>query len=541
MKILGINFGGNKDDDLEIIQEQIPAFEGVGERVTPEDRAASRGEGWEYTQDIDGYGALSLTSFNTFYTKYINKSFENERAKILNYREMAEYAEIADVIEDATNESTQVDHDDRIIHLEITDPKLSNNENIVSNINKEFTNLFYNQLTDFEDILWDMFRTYFIDGRMFYERVINQNKSNKGIVNIKKLPSETMDYLYDPTTGKVVWYLQYLSPNPNFKRVKDIAEAEKRTDVVLFRPEQIGFINYGIYGRTKQEIFGYLEKVRVPYNQLKLLETSVVIYRLIRAPERLVFRIDTGNMPREKALKFVEKIKQKLSKKQTYDPATGKLTFEPEVFSMLENFYLPQSADGRGSQIETVGGNPAGFAELDDIYYFSRKMYRALKYPMSRVSAGQEKQEADIMFGGGSTGEISRDEVKWAKFLERQQNKFCREFTRLFLIHLDFRGLKDQYDLNEKKIKVTLNPPSNYKEQMEQNFLESRYNNYQALADRPEISKYYLMKHFLKWTDDDIQENVKGLAKDKEKGFAEDEDMGGGFSDRRLKENIEKI
>ena len=194
---------------------------------------------------------------------------------------------------------------------------------------------------------------------------------------------------------------------------------------------------------------------------------------------------------------------------------------------MLENFYLPQSADGRGSQVETIGGNPAGFAELDDIYYFARKMYRALKYPMSRVSAGQEKREADIMFGGSQVAEISRDEVKWAKFLERQQNKFAKEFTKVFLLHLEFKGLKKQYDLDSKKIKVTFNPPSNYKEQMEQAFQEQRYNNYQALADREEISKYFLMTRFLKWTEDDIMDNVKGLKKDQELGFTSED--GGGF------------
>lgn len=520
MKFLGLNISRKNVEETEIVAESIPQFQGVGERTTPEQVAAERGEGWEYTSMIPGFGNLSLQSFNTFYNQYINKIYENEVNKILGYREMAAFPEIADVIEDATNESTQVDHDDRIIHLEIVDPLLNKNENVVSNITKEFNNLFYSAITDFQDILWDMFRSYFIDGRVYYERIININKKDKGIVNIKKLPGETMDYIHDPTTGKILAFMQYLKKQPT--RPKTIQEAEQRADVVLFLPEQIGFINYGIYGKTKQEIFGYLEKVKIPYNQLKLLETSVVIYRLIRAPERLVFRIDTGNMPRDKALKYVEKIKQKLSRKQTYNPQSGELTHEPEIFSMLENFYLPQSADGRGSQVETIGGNPAGFAELDDIYYFARKMFRALKYPMSRVSAGQEKQEADIMFGGGGTGEISRDEIKWAKFLERQQNKVCREFTKLFLLHLEFKGLKKQYDLDEKKIKVRLNPPSNYKEQMQQNFLESRYNNYQALADRPEISKSYLMRKFLKWTDEDIQENVDGLKLDKTKGFAEE-------------------
>jgi hypothetical protein len=521
-----------------VIVEATPAFQAVGDRRTVDMLQAEKGEGWEHLAVLPGVANISVQSFNTFYNSYINRMYENEFQKIMEYRQMADYAEIADVIEDGTNECTQMDHDDRYIHLEIIDPNLASNENIVNNINREFNDLFYSQIDGFLDTLWDMFRTYMIDGRMYYERVINTKNKKKGIVNIKKLPTETMDYIYDPTTGKILAFMQYLKKGVH--RPKTLEEAEKRDDVVVFLPEQIGFVNYGIYGRTKQEIFGYLEKVRIPYNQLKLLETSVVIYRLIRAPERLVFRIDTGNMPRDKALKYVEKIKNKLTRKQSYDPKSGQLTHEPEIFSMLENFYLPQSAEGRGSQVETIGGNPAGFAELDDIYYFARKMYRALKYPMSRVEAGQEKRSADIMFGGNSTGEVGRDEVKWAKFLERQQNKFGREFTKLFLIHLEFKGLAKQYDLDIKKIRITLNPPSNYKEQMEQNFLESRYNNYQALADRPEISKWYLMKKFLKWTDEDIQENVEGLKKDKELGFLEEEG-GGGFSDERLKKNIQYI
>ena len=532
MKILGYDFGKKREEStFDDISETTKEFQNVGIRLSPEEQAASRGEGWESIHQIQGVGHLSLGSFNSFYSSYIDRMYENEVAKIWTYREMANFTEVADVIEEATNESTQLDQEDRVIHLEIIDSDLAKNENIVANLNKEFNNLFYNQFNNsqdnFQDKLWDMIRSYYIDGRLYYERVINVNDESKGIVNMKKLPAETMDYIYNPTTGEIELYMQYLKISQGVQRPKTVEEAIKRDDVVVFYPEQIGFINYGIYGRTKQEIFGYLEKARVPYNQLKLLEISVIIYRLIRSPERLVFRIDTGNMPRDKALKYVEKIKQKLAKKQTYNPATGELTHEPEIFSMLENFYLPQSADGRGSQIETIGGNPAGFAELDDIYYFARKMYRALKYPMSRVNAQQEKQDSDIMFGGSQTGEISRDEIKWAKFLERQQNKFNREFTKLFLLHLEFRGLKKTYSLDMKKIRCKLNPPSNYKEQMEQNFLETRYNNYQALADRDEISKYHLMKRFLKWSDDDIKENVEGLKKDRELGLTSED--GGGY------------
>jgi hypothetical protein len=185
-------------------------------------------------------------------------------------------------------------------------------------------------------------------------------------------------------------------------------------------------------------------------------------------------------------------------------------------FALSSGVYVKNSADGRGSSIDSVGGDAKGFTELDDIYYFSRKMYRALKYPLSRVTAGQEKREADIVFGGSQTSEITRDEIKWSKFLERQQNKFCEEFKHLFLLHLKFKGLYKEYNLNKQKINVYMNSPSNYKEQMSQSFLETRFNNYSILADRNEFSKYYLMKKYLKWSDDEIEENVKDIKKDKE-------------------------
>ena len=216
-----------------------------------------------------------------------------------------------------------------------------------------------------------------------------------------------------------------------------------------------------------------------------------------------------------------------MTKKQSYDPSTGNLTHEPDVMGILENFYLPQSAEGRGSSIDTIGGNTNMFSELDDLYYFQKKLYRALKYPASRITAAQEGREAEMMFGGGQTSEISRDEIKWAKFLERQQKKLCKDLLDMFILHLEFRGMKKEYDLTSKKIGVTMNPPSKYKEQMEQMFNDSRFSNYQQLADRPEMNKYYLMKRYLKWDDEEIQANVEGKAKDVKLGLAE-EDGGGG-------------
>ena len=525
-KLFNFRWGEDAKEETPIVKEEIKAFSGKGDfNKSLKTILSQRGEGWETLAEIPGFSNIQVHGFNLFYNTYINKIFEHELQRIEEYRSMAATPEISDVIEDAVNESTQEDDVGEVFHLNIRDKKLIENENIVKNLKSEFNDLFRKQL-DMKSKIWDILWTFYIDGRVYYERVIDENKKKDGIINVKKLPSETMDFFYNPISGKIDGFIQYIKPKA--KKPANLKEARERDgkDLIFFDPNQIGFIDYGIYGKSRFEIIGFLEKARVPFNQLKLLETAAIIMRVVRAPERYVFKIDTGSMPIEKALKYVELVKNKMQKKQTYDPRTGKLTHEPDVMGILENFYIPQSADGRGSNIETIGGNTSMYSELDDIYYFQKKLYRALKYPGSRVTATQESRDAEQLFGGQQTSEISRDEIKWAKFLERQQKRICKDLTDMFLLHLEFKGLKKVYDLTNQKIEISMNPPSKYKEQMEQMFNDSRFSNYQQLADRPEMSKYYLMTRYLKWDDEEIKANVDGKAKDVKLGLAQEE--GGG-------------
>jgi len=508
-------FSWKKTSEPEIITEELKSFKNKGDdNVSDRHLELRSGEGVEDLAIIQGmgFGKESLSSFNSFYNKNINIQFDNERQRIQHYRQMADMPEIGDVIEDAVIESTQENLEGDVISLVIKDKDLENNSNIVKNLQEQFEDLFYNRI-DIKNVIWDLFRNYYIDGRYYYEKIIHQAKSKNGIIGIKILPAETMDFIHDPKTGRIRAFLQYLTEKG--KNYNSLEEASKDSDIIVFYPEQIGYVDYGIYGRSRKEIIGYLEKVKQPYNQLKLLETSVVIYRLVRSPERLVFRIDTGNMPKDKAMKFVEKIKQKFTTKVSYDSTTGKMSNNPEIFSLLENYFLPQSSDGRGSQVDSIGGNAAGFAELDDIYYFGRKLYRALKYPMSRVTASQERQESNVIFGGTTFGEIQRDEVKWSKFLERNQTRICNDLLKLFLLHLEFQGLKKEYELDKSKLAIVMTPPNNYKDQLNQQILQARMNNYSSLSNNSEFSKTFLMKEFLKWDDEMIKMNSEGFDDDK--------------------------
>jgi hypothetical protein len=208
--------------------------------------------------------------------------------------------------------------------------------------------------------------------------------------------------------------------------------------------------------------------------------------------------------------------------KLSYTEDTGCLTIsENHNFALGIGVFVKNSGEGRGSDIQSVGGNAAGFTELSDIFYFSHKLYRALKYPISRITQGVE-QGQEVMFGGQGSGQISRDEIKWAKFLERQQRKMCNELVDMFLLHLDFRGFKKQYNLDKNSFAIRLNPPSHYKEQMEQGFLEQSFQNYNQLKDNAEFSKSFLIKKYLKWTEDELQENREGFKNDR-KWFPPDE------------------
>lgn len=508
------------NSDPEPITEATKVFKGKGnDNVSDKFIESTSGEGVDDVMYL-GFGRETAGGFNRFYNDFINTTFTNKRLRINNYRIMSEMPEISSVIEDITIESTQEDYFGKILKLEIVDNDILENENIVNNLTDEFDTLFHRSIR-INDVIIDFFRTYFVDGEIYLEKVIQKGKSNtRGIINLKKLPTETMDCYVNPTTGKVEWYYQALAVD--VKAPKSLEEALKDDKLIVFYPEQITHMDYGVYQGSRRNVLGYLEKAKQPFNQLKLLETSVVIYRIVKAPERLVFKIDTGAMPRDKSLKFVEKIKKNLSQKVEFDTKSGTMRNQTDVMSMMDNYFLPQSSDGRGSSIESIGGDPSGFAQLDDIYYFARKLYIALKYPISRVINAEERRQGDTLFMGGNTSEITIDEIRWAKFLERHQQKFSQAFTNIFLLHLEFKGLKAEYDIDIDKVNVTMTPPNDYKAQMHQMLLESQISNYQSLSGSEEFSKTFLMREFLKWDDERIKQNSDGFKED-EKYFPKSE------------------
>ena len=297
-------------EDPEQLDESLKTFKNKAKNPN------IQGEGYEDIQDVTGFGQTGTSSFNLFYDRHINKQLKTDKAKLLEYRKMADMPEIGDVIENAAIEATAEDEEGRVLILEATSEEIKKNENLMKNLETEFNSLFYDRIK-IKSIIQDYFKSYMVDGKLYLENIINKSRPSKGILGIKRLPAETMDFDVDPVTGKITLFYQFLVENA--KKPATLEEAEEAKDVVVFYPAQISYIDSGIYGINKKDVLGFLHRCRQPFNQLRLLETSVVIYRLIRSPERLVFRIDTGNMPKDKAMKYVEKIKNKFTKKQMYE------------------------------------------------------------------------------------------------------------------------------------------------------------------------------------------------------------------------------
>lgn len=303
------------------------------------------GEGHE-DLNLSGQSLVdSLSSFNLF-NKYINQQHKNEQQKIDNYRSMAAAPEISDVVEDAVLESVQENEDGYTLDLDIVDKDIADNENKVKTLKEEFEELFFNRLK-IEEQLWNILYSYYIDGRVYMERI---GKNKVGITDLKLLPCETMDFKIGDT-GRIEFFVQYLKKDG--KLPANIEEAEKDTNIIAFYPSQISYINSGLFGSNRKDVIGYLEKAKQPYNQLKLLETAVIIYRIIRAPERFVFRIDTGNMPKEKAMKYVEKLKSKFQRSETYDPDTGNLVGKTDIMCIRKNTDI-KLLDGRNISLSKI-------------------------------------------------------------------------------------------------------------------------------------------------------------------------------------------
>ena len=462
------------------------------------------------------------------YGAYIDMEggIKNEVELIRRYRETSLIPECDSAIEDVINECITSDSSDRIVTLDLRDTKLS--DSLKKKIQDEFSTIL--TLMKFNQNSHEIFRKWYVDGRIYFHKVVDKNNIKKGIVDIrpidplkiKKVRNVTKDR--DPKTGieqvkKVDEFFVF-----NDKGYDKTGTASAEGNTVKIAPEAITFTTSGLLDYTKNVGVGYLHKALKTANQLSMMEDALVIYRISRAPERRIFYIDVGNLPKSKAEQYLSDVMNRYRNKLVYNAQTGEIKDDRKHMSMLEDFWLPRREGGRGTEISTLPGGQ-NLSEIEDIEYFKKKLYRALNVPISRM-------ESDNGFNMGRSSEISRDELKFNKFTNRLQKKFARVFTDILKTQLVLRGVVtgEEFDKFKDFILYDFATDNHFTELKEIELMRERFDTLSQASEY--VGKYfsheYVRKYILRQTEDEIEILDAQILQDKEKG-GDDEDEFGGF------------
>ena len=297
----------------------------------------------------------------------------------------------------------------------------------------------------------DIFRRWYVDGRIYYHKVIDKKDPRKGITELRyidprkiKKVREVIKDRPDPVTGidKKKQTLDYYLYN---EKVTDNSATPQ--SALKITKDSIAYCPSGLVDQTKGTVLSYLHKAIKPVNQLRMIEDALVIYRISRAPERRIFYIDVGNLPKIKAEQYLKDVMSRYRNKLVYDASTGEIRDDRNHMSMLEDFWLPRREGGRGTEITTLPGG-ANLGEIDDIIYFQRKLYRSLNVPMSRMEAEQN-------FSIGRSTEITRDELKFSKFVQRLRKKFSALLHDILRSQLILTGVIAEEEWDAMKEHIT--------------------------------------------------------------------------------------
>jgi hypothetical protein len=471
------------------------------------------------TETMDD-GAVTITQ-NAHYGTYVDLegSVRNEIELVSRYREMANHPELEMAIDDIVNEA--ITHDESGRTLDIVLDKLKQPETIKKKIAEEFENIL--KLLNFSNLADDLFKRWYIDGRIYYHIVVDETKPKEGIQELRYIDPRKIRKVreikkgQDPKTGALI--IKSLAEYYVYNDRGTVTQSYTSSVNAGLRiaPESILNVNSGLMDSKNTFVISYIHKAIKPLNQLRMIEDAVVIYRVSRAPERRVFYIDVGNLPKGKAEQYLRDVMIKYKNKIVYDAATGEVRDDRKHMSMLEDFWLPRREGGKGTEITTLAAGQ-NLGELADVVYFRQKLLNALNVPISRL----EPQQGG-MIGLGRTTEVTRDEVKFAKFVARLRNKFSQIFDYALRTQLSLKGIcsVDEWDNFKEDIYYEFKKDNNFTEMREAELLKERMSVLQ-LVD-PYIGKYYSLnwvkQNILQFTEEEIEKMDEEMKDEENKGI----------------------
>ena len=444
---------------------------------------------------------------------------KNEMDLIQRYRQMSLYPECELAVDDIVNEAIVCDREEAPISINLE------NVNLSPDIKEKIQENFYEvaDLLRMRDGGYDIFKKWYVDGRLYYHIIIDPNNTKRGILELRPIDALKIKKVRQILPPKDPSDLQAPPRVEEYFSFNDGGmDGKKGGQIVRVAPDSIAYAHSGLLNEDRKMVLSYLHKAIKPLNQLRMIEDAVVIYRISRAPERRIFYIDVGNLPKIKAEQYLKDIMTRYKNKMVYDAQTGELRDDRKHMSMLEDYWLPRREGGRGTEITTLPGGE-NLGELDDVIYFQKKLYKALNVPSSRL-----EQESGFVLGRAA--EISRDEVKFTRFVERLRNRFGHLFNTCLEKQLILKGILTLNDwrMIEQKIHYEWQTDSQFAELKEAEMLTERLNLLQSMNYADEIvgnfySKEYIRKRILKQTQEEIMEIDKQIELEKAAAPPEEE------------------
>ena len=468
-----------------------------------------------------------------FYGQYVDIEgvYKNEHDLIRRYREMANHPECDSAIEDVVNEAIVSDLYDSPVEIELSN--LNASDKLKSIVRQEFKTI--KEILDFDRKAHEIFRNWYIDGKLAYLKVIDQKKPEEGLQDIRYIDSLKIRYIRkekkdkgDPyvkvnnrqneenvVTPELEEYYIY-TPAPNYPTTM-MSSAGGNKGIKIAK-DAVTYCTSGLIDRNRGNVLSYMHKAIKALNQLRMIEDSLVIYRLSRAPERRIFYIDVGNLPKVKAEQYLKEVMSRYRNKLVYNAQTGEVRDDRKFMSMMEDFWLPRREGGRGTEITTLPGGQ-NLGELSDIEYFQKKLYRALGVPESRIAS-------EGGFNLGRSSEILRDELKFSKFVGRLRKRFGNMFNDMLRTQLILKNIitPEDWESMSDHIQYDFLYDNQFAELKESEMMNERLG--LAATVEPYLGKYYsteyLRKKVLRQTDTEIEEIDEQIAQEIKDGILPD-------------------
>ena len=489
MKLFGFELVRSKNKDVGKDNEKLPS-------IVPK---------------TDDDGAGYVTASGSHYGQYIDINGDNAKDNaemIMKYRGVATHPEVDAAIEDIVNESISGSENESPVIINLDGVETS--DKIKKLMTEEFDNIC--GMLNFNELGHDIYRSWYVDGRLVHHLVVNESNLKAGIQEIRPI---------DAVKIRKVKEVKYKKDNRTGAKVVDkteefyvFQEKNQTQSAVKLTPDSVSYVTSGLTDPSRKSVVSYLHKAIKPINQLRMMEDSLVIYRLARAPERRIFYIDVGNLPANKAEQHMKEIQTRYRNKLVYDASTGNLKDDRKHMSMLEDFWLPRREGGRGTEISTLpGGDNLG--QIDDIVYFQKRLYRSLNVPIGRL-------EQEAQFSLGRSTEISRDEVKFQKFIDRLRKRFSTMFTNILKKQLILKGIITPEDWQTWKndIQIDFIRDNHFTELKDSELLRERLSTLDQLSQYvgEYFSREWVMKNVMMMSEEDIEtmkdqveaENAKG-------------------------------